>query len=76
MNENEIRSFVAEGRLRLTNLNSAIRALNDWSASFAMRGGVEIFDKDAALIAEISLKVQEAITDTDRATVARLRTDV
>ncbi len=76
MDEAQINSFVAEGRLRLTNLNLAIRMLNDWSASFVMRGGAEIFGKDAALIAEISVKVQEAITDGDRATVARLRTDV
>jgi hypothetical protein len=76
MNEAEIKSFVAEGRLRLTNLNNAIRALNDWGASFTMRGGADVFGNDAALIAGISNVVQASITDADRATVARLRTDV
>lgn len=76
MTESEVNSFVAEGRLRLTNLNNAIRMLDDWSDAFTQRGGAVAYGNDAALIAGVSEKVQTAIDDADRVTVARLRTDV
>lgn len=76
MDEGQKNSFIAEGRLRLTALNNAIRNLDDWADAFMLRGGMEIFGNDAALIAGVSDKVQASITDADRATVARLRTDV
>jgi hypothetical protein len=76
MTDSENASFVAEGRLRLTALNTSIRSLDDWADAFTLRGGAEVFGNDAALIAGISEKVQGSIDDSDRATVARLRTDV
>lgn len=76
MDENEIRHFVLEGRNRLTTLNHAIRQLADWSDAFSQRGGMVELGNDAALIALINTKVQGAISGEDRATVARLRTDV
>lgn len=76
MTEAETNSFVAEGRLRLTNLHQAIRMLDDWSDAFTQRGGATTYGNDAALIAGVSEKVQAAIDDADRVTVARLRTDV
>lgn len=76
LSEGEVRSFVAEGRLRLTNLNNAIRALDDWADSFLVRGGADVFGGDAALMAGINDKIQQAVELADRAVVARLRTDV
>lgn len=76
MEDAEAKSFVAEGRLRLTNLYNAIRNLDDWSDSFMVRGGTDVYGPDAALMAGINDKVQTAIALEDRATVARLRTDV
>lgn len=76
MDEGQRNSFIAEGRLRLTALNNAIRNLDDWSDAFMLRGGADVFGNDAALIAGVSEKVQSSIEDADRATVARLRTDV
>lgn len=76
MDEAQKNSFIAEGRLRLTALNTAIRSLDDWADAFMMRGGADIYGNDAALIAGISEKVQASIQDLDRATVARLRMDV
>lgn len=76
MNEDELQRFIQAGRDRLTTLNHAIRQLDDWSDAFMLRGGIETFGNDAALIAAISNKVQGSIEDADRATVARLRSDV
>lgn len=76
MTEEERDRFVREGRNRLTSLNHAISQLNDWAGAFVLRGGMEVFGNDAALIALISEKVQSSIGEPDRATVARLRTDV
>lgn len=76
MEDNETTRFLVEGRNRLTNLNHAIRMLDDWANAFMLRGGMEAFGNDAALIAGVSDKVQASIEDADRATVARLRTDV
>ena len=76
MTDEERARFLNEGRSRLTNLNHAIRMLDDWSNAFMLRGGMEAFGNDAALIALISEKVQKSIEQADRATVARLRTDV
>lgn len=76
MDEAQKNSFIAEGRIRLTALNNAIRALDDWGDAFTLRGGADVFGNDAALIAGLSDRVQTSITDADRATVARLRTDV
>ena len=76
MEQHEIEQFVLEGRNRLTNLNHAIRQLDDWADAFSLRGGMAAFGNDAALIANINNKVQGAIEDADRVTVSRLRTDV
>jgi len=76
MTDEERERFVLEGRNRLTSLNHAIRQLDDWADAFSQRGGMVEFGNDAALIALINAKIQAAIGDDDRATVARLRTDV
>lgn len=76
MTDDERQRFVQEGRNRLTNLNHAIRQLADWADAFVWRGGMAEFGNDAALISLINTKVQGAINDDDRTTVARLRTDV
>jgi hypothetical protein len=76
MTQDEVQRFLHEGCQRLTNLNIAIRQLDDWAGSFALRGGMEVFGNDAALIAGINNKVQATIESSDRATVARLRLDV
>lgn len=76
MDEEKIAAFIREGQNRLTNLNHVIGQLDAWADAFTTRGGVEVFGKDAALIAAINDKVQEAVAMEDRITVARLRTDV
>jgi hypothetical protein len=76
LTEEQRAAFVQAGQVRLTNLNLAIRQLDDWADAFVLRGGMAVFGNDAALIALVNEKVQKAIDDTDRATVARLRTDV
>jgi len=76
MTDEEKARFVQEGRNRLTNLNHAIHQLDDWADAFTVRGGMDMFGNDAALIAGINDKVQFAIEVSDMATVARLRTDV
>ncbi len=76
MSEEDTARFVREGMVRLTDLNAAIQRLDAWADAFVQRGGLVAFGNDAALITGINEKVQGAITETDRATVARLRTDV
>lgn len=76
MTDDEITRFVREGQARLTSLNYAIQQLDAWADAFMLRGGGPVYGNDAALIAGLSNKVQNAIADEDRVTVARLRTDV
>ena len=76
MEPEELQRFLKVGRDRLTNLNHAISQLDDWADAFTVRGGIDVFGNDAALIAGINDKVQFAIEVSDMATVARLRTDV
>ena len=76
MTEEEKARFIKEGQHRLTALNYAIHMLDDWADAFTVRGGMDVFGNDSALIAGINDKVQFAIEPADLATVARLRTDV
>lgn len=76
MTEEEKARFIKEGQNRLTALNYAIHMLDSWADAFTVRGGMDVFGNDAALIAGINDKVQFAIEMSDLATVARLRTDV
>lgn len=76
MTDAEINSFVAEGRLRLTNLNNAIRMLADWAEAFEQRGGGALLGDDATQIVYISNAERDLLTPERRATIARLRTDV
>ena len=76
MTQSEANSFVAEGRLRLTNLNNAIRSLGEWASAFEARGGGAAFGDDATQIVYINNAEQELLTPDRRATIARLRTDV
>jgi hypothetical protein len=75
--ESDALQFVYDGRGRLTALAVAIRNLAEWAGVFEQRGGTPIYGDDALAMVYLYNELEaEFLSPENRATIARLRTDI
>lgn len=76
MTPEEKAAFVKKGKEALTALAYASRTLTEWAESFTQRGGQAELGNDAGLIAALANDLRTSLNATQKALIARLRTDI
>ena len=75
--ESDALQFVYDGRQRVTALSVAIRNLAEWADAFEQRGGAGVYGDDALQMVYLYNELKdEFLSPENRATIARLRTDL